>query len=109
MNWVTFATPAIAKLFPLSVAMSLFSLGNEFAQPLWCDGVPPKLINRDDREHSFKVACRKKSADRRIGAGETQSLLGKPGCVLMFGDQSVTLYVDLVCVIRNSKLSCELS
>ena len=109
MNWVTFATPAIAKLFPLSVVMSLFSSGDGCVQPLWCDGEPPKLINRDNREHSFKVECRKKSEDRRIGAGETQVLRGKPGCLLMFGDQSVTLYVDLVCAIRNSKLSCELS
>jgi len=109
MNWVTFATPAIAKLFSLSIAMSFLSLGDGFAQPLWCDGDPPKLINRDSREYSFKVECRKKSEARRIGAGETQFLRGKPGCLLIFGDQSVTLYVDLVCAIRNSKLSCELS
>jgi hypothetical protein len=93
----------------VSLAVSLFSLGDRLAEPEWCDGEPPKLINRDTREHSFKLECGKKSEDGRIAAGEAQSLRGRPGCLLVFGDRSVTLYVDLVCVIQNGRLSCELS
>jgi len=77
--------------------------------PLACDGDPPKLVNRDNKERAFKVECGSKSENRRIAAGESLSLPGKSRCLLVFGDQSVTLYVDLVCVIRNSKLSCELT
>ena len=109
MNCVTFAIRAIAKLFLVSLALSLFSLSDGFARPMGCEGDAPKLINRDNREYSFKVECGKKSEDRRISAGETQTMQGKSGCLLVFGDKSVTLYADLICAIQNNKLSCEFS
>jgi hypothetical protein len=103
-----FAVPAMARFFSLSMTVSLSSFGGGSAQPMGCEGDPPTLVNRDNRDYSFKVECGKKSENRQISAGESQSLKGKSGCWLVFGDKRVTLYADLDCSIQNGKLSCEL-
>lgn len=101
--------PVIATFLSWALATSICSMDHECIHPLWCDGVPPKLINRDRREYTYEIECSRKSVSGKISAGATQSLEGKPGCLLLFGDRSVTLYVDLVCVIERGRLGCDLS
>jgi hypothetical protein len=109
MTTVTLLPPVIAKFLSFTLTMSFCSMDHECIHPLWCDGAPPKLINRDKREYTYNIECGRKSVSARIPAGATQSLEGKPGCLLVFGDKSVTLYVDLVCVIARGRLGCDLS
>ena len=76
---------------------------------LYCDGIPPELVNKDDQEHSYVLECGRKTEQHTIAAGTSQSLEGKSGCKLILGENKPTaLYTEMVCNIEGGKLTCDL-
>jgi hypothetical protein len=76
---------------------------------LACDGVPPKLVNKDDKPHEVVLTCGSKTERRTVGAGASQELREKSGCTITLGDGKPTkLYTEMVCTISGGKLSCDL-
>lgn len=79
------------------------------APSLACDGTPPKLVNKDDKDYGYELVCGKKTEKKSIKAGATQSLEDKSGCKLKLGDNKATkLYTEMVCTIKSGKLTCDL-
>jgi len=78
--------------------------------PAWaCDGVPPKLINKDNSAHDYEIVCGSKTEKKSIPAGATQELREKSGCMLKLGDNKPTkLFTEMVCTVNGGKLSCDL-
>jgi hypothetical protein len=76
---------------------------------LYCDGDPPKLINKDTQSYEFQIKCGSKSETGRIAASAEKELDGKSGCKLKLGDNAVKkLFTEMVCTIKGGKLSCDL-
>ena len=79
------------------------------APSLACDGIPPKLVNKDDKSYDYELICGKKTEKHTIGAKATQELDEKSGCKLKLGDNKAKkLYTEMVCTIKEGKLSCDL-
>ena len=78
--------------------------------PAWaCDGVPPKLINKDQQAYDYEIVCASKAEKRSIPAGGKQELREKSGCKLKLGSNKPTkLFTEMVCTIKGGKLSCDL-
>ncbi|MFH1435294.1 MAG: hypothetical protein ABIJ56_06225 [Pseudomonadota bacterium] len=76
---------------------------------LACDGTPPELVNKDDQNHDYELVCGKTTEKKTIAAKSSQSLENKSGCKLKLGDnKAARLYTEMVCTIKDAKLSCEL-
>jgi hypothetical protein len=79
------------------------------APSIACDGTPPELTNKDKEDHSYELVCAKKTEKRTIKAGATEKLKEKSGCQLKLGQNPPTkLYTEMVCTIKDGKLSCDL-
>ena len=56
-----------------------------------------------------ETECAKKSETATIESGATAKLEGKSGCMLKLGDnEPVKLYTEMVCTIKDGKLTCDL-
>jgi hypothetical protein len=75
---------------------------------LYCDGDPPKLINKDSKGYTYEIKCRSKTEKREIEPGSKQELKGKSGCQIKLGDDAEKLFTEMVCTIKAGKLSCDL-
>jgi hypothetical protein len=95
--------------FVMRIAIAALVLA-AFTAPAWaCDGVPPKLINKDKQAHSYEIVCGSKTEKKSIPAGGTQELREKSGCKLVLGKNKPTkLFTEMVCTIQGGKLSCDL-
>jgi hypothetical protein len=74
-----------------------------------CDGEPPHLINKDGKDHPYTLTCNKKVEKKSIKPRDEHELEGKSGCKLKVGDNAPEkLFADMVCVIENGKVTCDL-
>ena len=93
----------------LSTAIGWLLLVTWCAPVLACDGTPPELVNKDQVEYSYVIECGKKTHSGKIPAGGKRSLKEMSGCKLKLGENKPTkLYTEMVCTIKDGKLTCEL-
>ncbi len=111
MNWPRYFLPTLL-IGGAALASLAFCPPPDDPDPaaaLYCDGTPPELNNKDDKEHAYELVCGKKTEQATIAAGAKQSLEGKSGCALNLGDNKPeTLYTEMVCTIAGGKLTCDL-
>ncbi|MBW2276412.1 MAG: hypothetical protein JRF63_02905 [Deltaproteobacteria bacterium] len=81
-----------------------------FTAPTWaCDGTPPKLINKDAKAYEYEIVCASKTEKKSIPAGGSEELREKSGCKLKLGSNKPTkLFTEMVCTIKDGKLTCDL-
>ena len=67
------------------------------------------MHNQDAKSYNYQITCASKAETGQINASEKKKLKGKSGCHLKLeSGKAVKLFTEMVCVIKEGKLSCSL-